>query len=122
MSRVKSLPRLTDPERKHALFRRQFAVGAFWLSLLAPALANDSLTVWATVAGTSEITGWTKDLTTPFHGKRFSQLAVDDAAVFVASDGEIRGPHFERAILELRETVPVQVSDLTIATALISLI
>jgi uncharacterized protein (TIGR02448 family) len=39
--------------------------------------------------------------------ERYSSYEVrDDAAAFVASDGEIRGPYLEMAILDIRELQP----------------
>ncbi|MGE8497129.1 MAG: DUF2388 domain-containing protein [Pseudomonas sp.] len=47
--------------------------------------------------------------------------ARDDASSFIASDGEIRGPHLEAALVKLRAEHPdLKASDMELATAILA--
>ncbi|MFJ3483673.1 DUF2388 domain-containing protein [Pseudomonas sp. NPDC090202] len=51
---------------------------------------------------------------------RYSSIEVrDDAAAFIASEGEIRGPYLEMAISDVREIYP-ELNDQDIARLLLS--
>ncbi|WEL55715.1 DUF2388 domain-containing protein [Pseudomonas kermanshahensis] len=82
---------------------------------MAPAHALDTTTQSLVITGyvTSQVT------TAPFDRKLVSQ-ARDDAAVFVASDGLIRGARLEAAFASLRQHGAAQaVGDLELAQAIL---
>ena len=75
--------------------------------------ALSALTLYAAVSSFSVITDTSKD-----NSRRYSQLARDDAAYFLASGGERRGAYFERALSTYRLESDMQappVSDLAFA-------
>ncbi|WP_295476717.1 DUF2388 domain-containing protein [uncultured Pseudomonas sp.] len=83
-----------------------------WMS---PALAFDPTTQGVVVSGyvTSQITS------APFDNKLI-QAAQDDAAAFVASDGQLRGARLESALHQLRKSqAKLHASDLELAEAIL---
>ena len=66
---------------------------------------------------------FTSDTTTAIRDSKVVLAARDDAASFVASQGEIRGAHLEAALGEIRSRVPeaADVTDLTLAEAILAL-
>ena len=75
--------------------------------------AMTAVTLYAAVSSFTIITDTSKE-----NSRRYSQLARDDAAYFLASDGKHRGAHFESALrtyrLESRTQTP-PVSDRSFA-------
>lgn len=79
------------------------------------AYAFDTSTQGVVVSGyvTSQVT------TAPFDQKLIVD-ALDDAAAFVASDGQMRGARLEAALEALRQTTPgLNASDLELAQAIL---
>ncbi len=66
---------------------------------------------------------FTSDTTTSIRDSKIVREAHDDAASFVASEGEIRGAHLEAAINILRTRVPEarDASDQALAEAILAL-
>ena len=102
------------------------------LSLAAFALLITTGVVQAhTLVETSEIIvrafgrtiDFTSDTTTSIRDSKIVLEARDDAASFVASNGEIRGSQLEAAFNTLRERVPQarDASDQTLAEAILAL-
>ncbi|HEX8595563.1 MAG TPA: DUF2388 domain-containing protein [Pseudomonas sp.] len=80
-----------------------------------PAQALDTTTQSLVVSGyaTSQVT------TGPFDNK-LMLAAQDDAAVFIATDGQLRGAQLESALMYLRQTRPkLDASDLELAQAIL---
>lgn len=85
------------------------------LAFINQAHALDSTTQGIVVSGyvTSQIT------TAPFDNK-LVMAARDDAAAFVASEGELRGARLESALHQLRKTqAKLHASDLELAEAIL---
>ena len=98
----------------HSLSRLVLAVTAT-LSISTQVLAFDVTTQSLVKTGyaTSQVT------TGPF-GSKLIIAAQDDAAVFVASDGQLRGARLESALAYLRQTRPkLHASDLELAQAIL---
>lgn len=98
----------------HSLSRLVLAVTAA-LSISTQVLAFDVTTQSLVKTGyaTSQVT------TGPFDSKLII-AAQDDAAVFVASDGKLRGARLESALAYLRQTRPkLHASDLELAQAIL---
>jgi uncharacterized protein (TIGR02448 family) len=98
----------------HSLSRLVLAVTAT-LSISTQVLAFDVTTQSLVKTGyaTSQVT------TGPFDSKLII-AAQDDAAVFVASDGQRRGARLESALAYLRQTRPkLHASDLELAQAIL---
>lgn len=84
----------------------------FWA---AEAQAFDTTTQGLVISGyaTSQVT------TGPFDNKLII-AAQDDAAVFIATDGQLRGAQLESALMYLRQTQPkLRASDLELAQAIL---
>ncbi|ARU86596.1 DUF2388 domain-containing protein [Pseudomonas sp. M30-35] len=66
---------------------------------------------------------FTSDTTTSIRDSKVVREAHDDAASFVATQGEIRGANLEAAITTIRSRVPEaeNASDLTLAKAILAL-
>ena len=66
---------------------------------------------------------FTSDTTTSIRDSKIVQLAHEDAASFVASQGEIRGANLEAALTTIRAQVPEaqNASDQELAEAILSL-
>ena len=98
----------------HSLSRLVLAVTAA-LGISTQVLAFDVTTQSLVKTGyaTSQVT------TGPFDSKLII-AAQDDAAVFVASDGQLRGARLESALAYLRQTRPkLHASDLELAQAIL---
>lgn len=78
---------------------------------MADGLVRDILSSGATTASTY--------LT--FKDNKLVVPAREDAGSFVASNGEIRGPHLEAALQQMRREQPdLQASDMELATAILA--
>lgn len=67
------------------------------------------------------ITGYvTSKMTTAPFDRKLIIAAQDDAAAFVATDGELKGAQLESALMALRQTQPkLSASDLELAQAIL---
>jgi len=64
----------------------------------------------------------TSDLTSSLRDDKLVLEARDDAARFVASQGELRGAHLEAALLHIRRQAPqLDANDLQLAEAILAL-
>ncbi|WP_137886043.1 DUF2388 domain-containing protein [Pseudomonas sp. 2FE] len=65
----------------------------------------------------------TSDVSSSFNDDKIVRAARDDAASFVASSGEIRGPQLEAALQHIRQQAPQlrASSDLQLAQAILTL-
>jgi uncharacterized protein (TIGR02448 family) len=87
-------------------------VGLAWIT---PAMAFDTTTQSLVASGyvTSQVTS------APFDHKLIL-AAQDDAAAFIASDGQLRGAQLESALVYLRQSRPkLRASDLELAQAIL---
>jgi len=87
------------------------------LALLGPgtALAFDMTTATSVISGyaTSQVTS------APFD-RKWVRVARDDAAVFIASDGQVRGAQLESVMRRLRQENPeLHAGDLELAQAIL---
>ena len=75
------------------------------------------------IRATQRTLDFTSDTTTSIRDSKIIREAQDDAASFVASDGDIRGAHLEAALNLLRTRVPEarDASDQVIAEAILAL-
>ncbi|QVW23470.1 DUF2388 domain-containing protein [Pseudomonas hormoni] len=75
------------------------------------------------INATQRTLNFTSDTTTSIRDSKIVREAHDDAASFVASDGEIRGAHLEAALNTLRTRVPEarDASDQVLAEAILAL-
>ncbi|MEO4015088.1 MULTISPECIES: DUF2388 domain-containing protein [Pseudomonas] len=75
------------------------------------------------INATQRTLDFTSDTTTSIRDSKIVREAHDDAASFVASDGEIRGAHLEAAFNTLRTRVPEarDASDQVLAEAILAL-
>lgn len=77
-------------------------------------------TMFVTYSSALVSTQSTEETSSPREDPQFSRQTQEDAAAFVASDGVIRGPYLESAILEVRRTVSPNLSDQAIASFILS--
>jgi uncharacterized protein (TIGR02448 family) len=97
------------------------------LGLLLVANLAQAQTLVATsniiINATQRTLDFTSDTTTSIRDSKIIRKAHDDAASFVASDGEIRGAHLEAALDTLRTRVPEarDASDQVLAEAILAL-
>lgn len=75
------------------------------------------------INATQRTLNFTSDTTTSIRDSKVIREAHDDAASFVASEGEIRGAHLEAALNTLRTRVPEarDASDQVLAEAILAL-
>jgi uncharacterized protein (TIGR02448 family) len=75
------------------------------------------------IRATQRTLDFTSDTTTSIRDSKIVREAHDDAASFVASDGNIRGAHLEAALNTLRTRVPEarDASDQVLAEAILAL-
>lgn len=101
--------------------RRRFApiVVALTLLPLASAMAEDR-SFWRGVLTSGATTASTYLTSRDDH--KLVGPAQDDAASFIASDGAIRGPYLESALLKMRSADPTlaQASDAELASAILA--
>ncbi|MGV8841998.1 MAG: DUF2388 domain-containing protein [Pseudomonas sp.] len=68
------------------------------------------------------ITEAVSDLSSSLNDDKIVRAARDDAASFVASDGDLRGVQLEAALKHIRQQAPqLQASDLQLAEAILAL-
>jgi uncharacterized protein (TIGR02448 family) len=69
--------------------------------------------------GTSDVT---TDISSSFNDDKVVLAARDDAASFVASEGQVRGAHLEAALQHIRQVAPqLSASDAQLAQAILVL-
>ena len=75
------------------------------------------------IRATQRTLDFTSDTTTSIRDSKIIREAHDDAASFVASNGDIRGAHLEAAFITLRDRVPQarDASDQVLAEAILAL-
>jgi uncharacterized protein (TIGR02448 family) len=82
-----------------------------------PAMAINDF--WSKVLSSGATTGST--YLTSSSDKKMVMAIQDDASIFVASNGAIRGPYLEAAMQKIRTAHPeLNVSDVTLASALLA--
>ena len=75
-----------------------------------------------TVRATGSTSDATSDISNSFKDDKIVREARDDAASFVASQGDIRGAKLESAFLHIRSQMPtLQASDAQLAQAILAL-
>lgn len=93
------------------------------LALAANASATSFVvTTDATVGAIGATSEATSDISSSFSDDKIVLAARDDAASFVASQGEIRGARLEAALQHIRQQAPqLQADDLQLAQAILVL-
>ena len=98
--------------------------GKYWLAALALGVslsANASSFVVTTDAMVNTVDG-ISDVTSSAFDDKVVREARDDAASFIASQGDIRGARLEAALRQVRDRLPeLQTSDLELAQAILVL-
>ncbi|MBK5005691.1 DUF2388 domain-containing protein [Pseudomonas sp. S32] len=103
---------------------RNYLIGAaLMLSLAGTAQASSFIVTTDSVVGAvAASTDATSDATSSLRDDKVVQAARDDAASFVASQGDIRGAKLESALLHIRSQMPaLQASDAQLAQAILAL-
>ncbi|WGK90704.1 DUF2388 domain-containing protein [Pseudomonas migulae] len=105
--------------------RSPLIVATLGLLLLADVTQAHTLVATSNILinATRRTLDFTSDTTTSIRDAKIVREAHDDAASFVASDGDIRGAHLEAALNLLRTCVPEarDASDQVIAEAILAL-
>lgn len=105
--------------------RNPLIVVTLGLLLLANVVQAHTLVATSNILidATRRTLDFTSDTTTSIRDSKIVREAHDDAASFVASDGNIRGAHLEAALNLLRTRVPEarDASDQVIAEAILAL-
>lgn len=93
------------------------------LMFTAAASASSLVATTDTLVGAlSEVAQSSSDATSSLRDNKVVLDARDDAAAFVASQGQIRGVQLEAALAHIRQQVPaLQGDDLQLASAILSL-
>ncbi|HCN46004.1 MAG TPA: holliday junction resolvasome, helicase subunit [Pseudomonas sp.] len=96
---------------------------ALLLALASTAQATSFVVTTDSVVGAvAASTDATSDVTSSFRDDKVVRAARDDAASFVASNGDIRGVKLESAFAHIRQQVPtLQASDAQLAQAILAL-
>lgn len=103
---------------------RNHLLGAAVLLALASGAQASSFVVTtdALVRGVNASTNATSDLSSSLRDNKIVREARDDAASFVASQGDIRGAKLESAFAHIRKVVPqMQASDAQLAQAILAI-
>ena len=103
--------------------RTRLLGAALLLALASTAQATSFVvTTDAVVGAVAASTDATSDVSSSFRDDKVVRAARDDAASFVASNGDIRGVKLESAFAHIRQQVPtLQVSDAQLAQAILAL-
>ena len=105
--------------------RSPLIIATLGLLLLADVTQANTLVATSNILinATRRSLDFTSDTTTSIRDSKIVREAHDDAASFVASEGEIRGAHLEAAINVLRTRVPEarDASDQALAEAILAL-
>lgn len=103
---------------------RNHLLGAAVLLALASGAQASSFVVTtdALVRGVNASTNATSDLSSSLRDNKIVREARDDAASFVASQGDIRGAKLESAFAHIRKAAPqMQASDAQLAQAILAI-
>lgn len=105
------------------MFRSRLFGAALVLALASTANATSFVVTTDTVVrGVAASTDATSDVTSSFKDDKVVRAARDDAASFVASQGNIRGVKLESAFAHIRQQAPtLQASDAQLAQAILAL-
>lgn len=105
------------------MFRTRLLGTALLLALASTAQATSFVvTTDSLVGAVAASTDATSDVTSSFRDDKVVRAARDDAASFVASDGEIRGVKLESALQHIRQQLPnLQASDAQLAQAILAI-
>ena len=105
------------------MFRTRLFGAALVLGLASTANATSFVvTTDAVVGAVAASTDATSDVSSSFKDDKIVRAARDDAASFVASQGEIRGVKLESAFAHIRQQAPsLQASDTQLAQAILAL-
>lgn len=105
--------------------RNPLIVATLGLLLMADLAQAHTLVATSNIIinATQRTLDFTSDTTTSIRDSKIIREAHDDAASFVASEGEIRGAHLEAAFNTLRTRVPEarDASDQVLAEAILAL-
>lgn len=97
----------------------------YWIAVMALGLtlqAGATSFVVTTDAIVNTVEGTTDFTSSSFKDDKVVREARDDAASFVATQGEIRGAHLEAALRHIRVKLPeLQADDMQLAQAILSL-
>ncbi|MFK8331978.1 DUF2388 domain-containing protein [Pseudomonas sp. BJa5] len=105
------------------MFRSRLFGAAVLLALASTANATSFVvTTDAVVGAVAASTDATSDVSSSFRDDKIVRAARDDAASFVASQGDIRGVKLESAFAHIRQQAPgLQASDAQLAQAILAL-
>ncbi len=105
------------------MFRTRLLGAALLLALASTAQATSFVvTTDAVVGAVAASTDATSDVSSSFRDDKIVRAARDDAASFVASNGDIRGVKLESAFAHIRQQVPtLQASDAQLAQAILAI-
>lgn len=105
------------------MIRTRLLGAALFLALASTAHATSFIVTTDSLVGALKATSdATSDVTSSFRDDKVVRAARDDAASFVASNGDIRGVKLESAFVHIRQQVPtLQASDAQLAQAILAL-
>ena len=105
------------------MFRTRLLGAAVLLALASTAQATSFVvTTDAVVGAVAASTDATSDVSSSFRDDKIVRAARDDAASFVASNGDIRGAKLESAFAHIRQQQPtLQASDAQLAQAILAI-
>ncbi|TDF83134.1 DUF2388 domain-containing protein [Pseudomonas sp. H9] len=105
------------------MFRTRLLGAALVLTLASTANATSFVVTTDTIVrGVAASTDATSDVSSSFRDDKIVRAARDDAASFVASQGDIRGVKLESAFSHIRQQAPnLQASDAQLAQAILAL-
>jgi len=105
------------------MIRTRLLGAAVLLALASTAQATSFVvTTDAVVGAVAASTDATSDVSSSFRDDKIVRAARDDAASFVASNGDIRGVKLESAFAHIRQQVPtLQATDAQLAQAILAI-
>ena len=105
------------------MIRTRLLGAALLLALASTAHATSFIVTTDSLVGALRASSdATSDVTSSFRDNKVVRAARDDAASFVASNGDIRGVKLESAFAHIRQQLPtLQASDAQLAQAILAL-
>ncbi len=105
------------------MIRTRLLGAALLLALASTAHATSFIVTTDSLVGALKASSdATSDVTSSFRDDKVVRAARDDAASFVASNGDIRGVKLESAFAHIRQQLPtLQASDAQLAQAILAL-
>lgn len=105
------------------MFRPRLLGAALMLALASTANATSFVVTTDTIVrGVAASTEATSDVTSSFRDDKIVRAARDDAASFVASQGDIRGVKLESAFAHIRQQAPeLKATDVQLAQAILAI-